>query len=116
MKDTRTPKPWEVMQLGIDPKHVPPQKLIDWMLKPRQPLLFSEDDLVRMFIDGMLSGEPVKFVYAGGSHPGATRQVKVSLVFQHEPEGRIYVSGYCLDRAANRIFSLDWIMVIHAWN
>jgi hypothetical protein len=41
---------------------------------------------------------------------------KVSLVFQHDPAGRVYVSGYCPERGANRVFSLDLIMVIDAWN
>jgi predicted DNA-binding transcriptional regulator YafY len=69
-----------------------------------------------MFILALLTGEPVKFIYVAGSEPGAIRSVKVSLVFQHEPEGRVYVSGYCPERAANRVFALDLIMVIHARN
>jgi len=69
-----------------------------------------------MFIEAMLSGEPVEFIYVGGSKPGSPRKVSVSLVFQHEPAGRIYVSGYCTERSANRVFALDLIMVIHVWN
>ena len=62
------------------------------------------------------TGRILEFIYVGGSKPGSPRTVNVSLVFQHEPEGRIYVSGYCRERAANRVFALDLIMVIHAWN
>jgi predicted DNA-binding transcriptional regulator YafY len=69
-----------------------------------------------MFIKAMFSGKPTYFIYAGGSTPGSPRTVQVSLVFNHEPEGRIYVAGYCPERAANRVFALDLIMVIHAWN
>lgn len=87
-----------------------------WTAQPRNPLLVSSDDLTRMFITAMITGEAVQFVYIGGSEPGAVRSVKVSLVFQHDPEGRVYVSGYCPEREANRVFSLDLIMVIHAWN
>ena len=74
------------------------------------------DDLATMFIEAMVTGEPVQFIYCGGSKPGTTRSVKVALVFQHEPKGRVYVSGYCPERSANRVFSLDLIMVIYGWN
>jgi predicted DNA-binding transcriptional regulator YafY len=69
-----------------------------------------------MFIRAMVMGEAVQFVYFGGSEPGRTRSVKVSFVFQHSPEGRVYVSGYCPEREANRVFSLDLIMVVYGWN
>lgn len=69
-----------------------------------------------MFIKAMITGKPTNFIYAGGSMPGFPRTVQVSLVFQHEPGGRIYVAGYCPERSANRVFSLDLIMVIHARN
>jgi len=52
----------------------------------------------------------------GRNEAGTTRSVNVSLVFQHEPARRIYVSGYCPERTANRVFALDLIMAIHAWN
>lgn len=87
-----------------------------WTARPRNPLLASNDDLATMFIAAMITGEAVKFIYVGGSEPGAIRSVKVSLVFQHDPEGRVYVSGYCPEREANRVFSLDLIMVVEVWN
>ncbi|MGO8699594.1 MAG: hypothetical protein ACLQVY_17985 [Limisphaerales bacterium] len=46
----------------------------------------------------MLKNEPVEFA-------GSPRRVNVSLMFQHEPEGRIYVSGFCRERAAIRTFA-----------
>ena len=104
------------MQPGLDPKLFPNEKLFYWTARPRNPILACNDDLANMFIEAMVTGEPVKFIYFGGSTPGATRSVKVFLVFQHDPEGRVYVSGYCPERSANRVFSLDLIMVIHAWN
>jgi predicted DNA-binding transcriptional regulator YafY len=90
--------------------------LFYWMALPRTPVLASGDPLAMMFIEGMLTGKPVEFIYIGGSKPGSPRRVNVSLVFQHEPEGRIYVSGYCPERCANRVFALDLIMVIRGWN
>ena len=104
------------MRIGLDPKLFPPEKLFYWLARPRNPVLASDDPLARMFIEGMLKGEAVEFTYLGRSTPGSPRKVNISLVFQHEPEGRIYVSGYCPERSANRVFALDLIMVVHAWN
>ena len=105
-----------LLQPGLNPKQFPPEMLLYWIARPRNPVLACNDDLANMFIEAMLTGELVKFVYVGGSKPGETRSVKVSLVFQHDPKGRVYVSGYCPERGANRVFSLDLIMVIHVWN
>jgi hypothetical protein len=54
--------------------------------------------------------------FAQRTKPGSPRRVNVSLVFQHEPHGRVYVPGYCPERSAHRVFALDLIMMIHAWN
>jgi hypothetical protein len=105
-----------LLEPGLDPKLFPNEKLFYWNARPRHPVLACPDNLANMFIRAMITGELVKFIYVGGSRPGATRSIKVSLVFQHDPEGRVYVAGYCPERAANRVFSLDLIMVIHAWN
>lgn len=78
-----------------------------WTARPRNPLLACNDDPTNMFIEAMITGEAVEFVYCGGTEPGAVRNVKVSLASQHEPEGRVYVSGFCPERAANRVFALD---------
>jgi len=101
---------------GLDPKLFPNETLFYWLAQPRNPVLASDDPLALMFIEAMLKNEPVEFIYIGGSKPGSPRKVNVSLIFQHEPEGRIYISGYCPERSANRVFALDLIMVIHAWN
>jgi hypothetical protein len=101
---------------GLDPNLFPNEKLFYWLARPRNPVLACNDDLANMFIQAMVTGELVQFVYVGGSEPGRTRSLKVSLVFQHEPQGRVYVSGYCPERAANRVFALDLIMVVHVWN
>jgi hypothetical protein len=101
---------------GLDLKQFPPETLFYWIARPRNPVLVSGDPLTRMLIKAMLRNEPVEFIYVGGSKPGSPRRVNVSLVFQHEPQGRIYVAGYCRERAANRVFALDLIMVIHVWN
>jgi hypothetical protein len=106
----------DLLRIGLDPKLFPPERLFYWLARPRNPVLSSDDPLAMMFIESMLAGKPVEFIYVGGSKPGSPRKVIVSLVFQHEPEGRIYVAGYCPERAANRVFALDLVMVIHAWN
>jgi hypothetical protein len=116
MKDMQNCSPRGLMRIGMDPKLFPPEKLFYWLARPRNPVLASDDPLARMFIEGMLKGEAVEFTYLGRSTPGSPRKVNISLVFQHEPEGRIYVSGYCPERSANRVFALDLIMVVHAWN
>ena len=101
---------------SLDPALVPNEKLFYWNIRPRNPVLASSDDLANMFIRSMLTGELVKFVYIGGSEPGAERTVKVSLVLQHCPEGRVYVMGWCPEREANRVFALDLVMVLSVWN
>jgi len=116
MKNLRTSSTGNLLRLGLDPKLIPSEKLFYWLVQPRHPVWASDDPLANMFIEAMLTGEPVEFIYVGGSKPGNPRRVNVSLVFQHEPQGRIYVSGYCPERSSNRVFALDLIMVIHAWN
>jgi predicted DNA-binding transcriptional regulator YafY len=86
------------------------------MARPRNPIFASTDPLAKMFIKAMVKGHLVNFIYCGGSTPGAARTASVSLVFQHEPRGRIYIAAYCPERGANRIFALDLVMVIHARN
>jgi predicted DNA-binding transcriptional regulator YafY len=116
MKNIRNSLLRHLVQPGLNPKQFPPERLLYWIARPRNPVLACNDELANIFIQAMVTGEAVKFIYCGGSEPGATRSVKVSLVFQHEPAGRVYVSGYCPERSANRVFSLDLIMVIYAWN
>jgi len=105
-----------VIKIGLDPKLLPSERLFYWLAQPRNPVLAFDDILTIMFIEAMLTGKPVEFIYVGGSKPGSPRMVNVSLIFRHEPTGRIYVAGYCPERAANRVFALDLIMVIHARN
>jgi predicted DNA-binding transcriptional regulator YafY len=116
MKNIRNFKRQDLIRIGLDSKLCPAEALFHWMARPRNPVLASDDPLANMFIEAMLAGEPVEFIYVGGSKPGSPRKVSVSLVFQHVPEGRIYVAGYCPERAANRVFSLDLIMVVYEWN
>jgi predicted DNA-binding transcriptional regulator YafY len=116
MKNIRYTLPRDLLKIGFDPKYFPPEKLFYWMVRPRNPVLASDNPLANMFIEAMLTSKPIEFIYVGGSKPGAPRKVNVSLVFQHEAEGRIYVAGYCRERSANRVFALDLIMVIQAWN
>jgi|SRR5581483_1352886 len=115
MKTKRT-IPAALIGPNLDPKSFPKQRLFEWIAQPRNPVLSSNDPLLKMFIRGMLAGKKVDFIYVGGSTPGLPRSVHVSLVFQHEPHGRVYIAGYCPERAANRVYALDLIMVIHAWN
>jgi hypothetical protein len=113
MKDIRITLARNLIQLGLDPKLFPSANLFYWLGRPRHPVWLSDDPLANTFIEAMLTGEPVAFIYVGGSKPGSPRSVNVSLVFQHDPEGRIYVSGYCPESASNRVFALDLIMMLH---
>ena len=106
----------DMLQSGLDPKFYPSEKLFYWLAQVRHPIMASEDAMTRMFIEAMLTGEPVDFIYVGGSKPGSARTVNVSLVFHHESASRIYVAGYCPERACNRVFALDLIMVVHSRN
>jgi predicted DNA-binding transcriptional regulator YafY len=114
MKNEINCSPRDLSKIGLDPRLSPSAKLFHWFLRPRHPVLASDDPLTNKFVEAMLIGEPVEFIYVGGSKPGSPRKVNVSLVFQHEPEGRIYVAGYCQERASNRVFALDLIMVVQA--
>jgi predicted DNA-binding transcriptional regulator YafY len=116
MKNTRDIRRRDLIKNGLDPEVLPGDELLHWLTQARHPVLACPDKLATLFIEAMLTGESVEFIYIGGTTPGNLRTVKVSLVFQHEPKGRIYVSGFCLGRSAHRVFALDLIMVIHAWN
>jgi predicted DNA-binding transcriptional regulator YafY len=116
MKYMRNPAIAELLKSGLDPKSFPSEKLFYWLARARHPIMASDDPLTKMFIEAMLTGEPVEFIYVGGSKPGSPRKLNVSLVFHHESAGRIYVAGYCPERASNRVFALDLIMVIHSRN
>jgi len=87
-------------------------QLREWLAQPRIPILASRDPLTRRFVEAMLNGERVDFIYVGGSTPGANRSIDVSLVFRQEEHGRIYVAGFCHARSGNRIFCLDRTMII----
>ena len=116
MKNMRNAVAHGLISPRPNPKQLPPELLFSWLSRPRNPVFTSSDPLTKMFIKAMFTGKPANFIYAGGSMPGVPRTVHVSLVFQHEPGGRIYVAGYCPERSANRVFSLDLMMVIHARN
>jgi predicted DNA-binding transcriptional regulator YafY len=57
-----------------------------------------------MCIDAMIKAEEIEIIYIGGSTPGTPRKISVSLVFQTQTDGGVYVAGFCRDRGANRIF------------
>ena len=115
MKNMRNSSRGHLVQ-SLNPKPCPSEELFRWLALPRYPVLASENPLVNRFIESMFEGEPVDFIYIGGTKPGSPRKVIVSLVFQHEPADGIYIAGYCLERRANRIFRLDLIMTFVAWN
>jgi hypothetical protein len=63
MKNIRNVKREDLIRIGLDPKLFPPERLFYWLIKPRHPVLASDDPLPRMFIEGMLKNEPVGFIY-----------------------------------------------------
>lgn len=100
----------------FDPKKLPPEFLLRWRAAPRFPVLFSDDPLVSICLTSIRTAEEIELIYMGGSTPGKPRRISVSLVFQTQTEGGIYVAGFCHYRKANRIFRVDRAMVIHARN
>ncbi len=116
MKNIKNPELADLIRIGLDPKLFPPERLFYWLTRPRNPVLASSDPLTLMFIQAWLTAEPVEFIYVGGSKPATPRKISVSLVFQHDPQSRIYIAGYCQERKANRIFALDLIISLSAWN
>jgi len=62
MKNIRNVKRQDLIRIGLDPKLFPPERLFYWLIKPRNPVLASDDPLARMFIEGMLKNEPVGLI------------------------------------------------------
>jgi predicted DNA-binding transcriptional regulator YafY len=116
MKNIQNYSQQHSLRIGLDPRLSPSAKLFHRLVRPRHPVLASDAPLINMFVQAMLIEKAVEFVYVGGSKPGSPRKVNASLVFRHDPEGRIYVAGYCQERASNRVFALDLIMVVLARN
>lgn len=94
----------------LNPHELPAEKLFYWMMSAKNPVLASDDPIVRMFLAAAIKGERVNFFYLAGSEPGKLRTVSPASVFQHDPEGVIYVAGYCHQRQANRVFRLDRVL------
>ncbi|HWD18309.1 MAG TPA: hypothetical protein VHB20_03455 [Verrucomicrobiae bacterium] len=86
---------------GLDPKLFPPERHFEWLVKPRLPVVVTEDPLTNMFIQATITNEACKFIYIGGSTPGLPRSVHVSMVFHHHRDSRIYVAGFCPERCGN---------------
>ena len=116
MKDLRALSVTALLQPTVDPQEFSSTQLYEWLSRPRIPVLKSNDPLTRVFIESMVTENSAQFIYVGGSKPGSARSIRVSLVFQHEVGGRIYIAGYCEERRSNRIFALDLSMIIHAWS
>ncbi len=110
------PRPLIANKQGLDPELFPDEQLFAWLIQPRNPVLASDCPLAAQFIEAMLTGKPIRFIYTGGSDPGAMRTVSVSFIFQHEQDGAIYVAGFCHERAANRVYALDRIISGLSWN
>jgi predicted DNA-binding transcriptional regulator YafY len=116
MNDKNPPIQSAMVQSRRGLKILSPELLFHWLMRPRHPVFASSDSLAKSLIAAWLKGHPADIIYLSGSTPGLPRTVEVSLVFQHEPAGRIYIQGYCTLRRANRIFALDRIMYMPTRN
>jgi hypothetical protein len=58
---------------GIASEQFPKERLFYWLIQPRNPVLVSENPVVKMFIEAMITGEKTDFIYVGGSTPGLKR-------------------------------------------
>jgi hypothetical protein len=76
MKDKQKSLLRHLFEPGLDPKLFPSEALFYWTARPRNPVLACNDDLAKMFIKAMVTGEAVQFVYCGGSKPRRTRALK----------------------------------------
>jgi hypothetical protein len=88
----------------------PDSALLEWLSKPRIPVLETEDHQTAVFIWAMLNRKKVDFIYLGGSTPGKRRIVSPGLVFRLEEWGPVYISGFCHLRGEERVFRVDRVM------
>ena len=74
MKNIRNSLLRHLMKPGLLPSKFLPESLFYWTAQPRNPVLACNDDLATMFIQAMITGELVKFVYVGGSGAGQDQE------------------------------------------
>jgi len=57
MKNIRNSLLRHLLQPGIHPKQFSPELLLYWIARPRNPVLACNDNLAKMFIQAMLTGD-----------------------------------------------------------
>ncbi len=97
----RDPNPPEVELPPVDPS------LLKRQAGARFPVVESDDPTERLLIRALRLGEPVDFVYYGGSEPGGRRQVHPVMLFRVAEYPGTYLTGFCERRKATRTFRVD---------
>lgn len=100
------PEPAEVELPAVDPA------LLKWQAGARYPVVNSDDPTERQLIRALRLGEPVDFVYYGGSEPGERRQVHPVMLFRVAEYPGTYLTGFCERRKAVRTFRVDRIRMV----
>lgn len=72
------------------------------------PLRFSEPKIASL-VSAVENNRTLEFLYHGGSTPGESRRVSPGLVFESEGFPGLYLSGYCHQRRAERVFRVELI-------
>ena len=86
-----------------------PEWIEKWKQAPRIPIRESDDAIMRHLLAAMENGKEVRFRYWGGANPGELRRVSPGLLFQCEGFPNAYLSGFCHQRQAERVFQLGLI-------
>lgn len=91
-----TPEPWT---RG-------PEWLEKWKQASRVPIREGGDVTTQRLLAAMESGRPVSFRYWSGSNPGELRRVSPGWLFESDGFPNAYLSGFCHQRQAERVFQL----------
>lgn len=78
----------------------------DWRQAHRTPVFIAVHPTAQRLILAALRHEMVRLRYWGGSAPGSERCITPDLVFQLDGCGPLYVSAYCHQRRAERVFNI----------
>lgn len=98
-------------EAGGEPWNRGPEWLEKWKQAPRVPIRESDDALTRKLLAVMENGKEIRFQYWGGTHPGETRRVSPGLLFECEGFPNAYLSGFCHQRQAERVFQIELIQL-----
>ena len=86
--------------------------LTQWMNNARHPVCNPQQPLARILKAAARNNHPMTFRYHGGSMPGAKLTVYLAEIFTVGCGDSLYVSGWCMNKVAHRIFRIDRIELV----